>query len=47
MAMVVAGSFVATMVLYELLVRRIAPVRTLLGVKSDSKTSPPTTLARR
>ena len=33
MAVVIGASFVATMALYELLVRRMAPVRTLLGMK--------------
>ncbi len=46
MAVVVAGSFVATMALYEVLVRRVAPMRTLLGMKADRRGSSSTVVAR-
>lgn len=44
MGVVVVGSFVATLALYELLVRRVAPVRTLLGVKDDTQGTRPSVL---
>jgi hypothetical protein len=42
MVVVVVGSFAATIALYEVLVRRVAPLRTLLGMKSAGRVSEPT-----
>lgn len=45
MAVIVGGSFVATMALYEVLIRRVAPMRTLLGMKRDKRSSSPNIVA--